>query len=444
MSVSTIAAWSGSAATQRARHPATARAAPSGPGATRRRIRSRSRSRWRACRAARRRSSAVRATASRMPPEAWYPATVSGAPLAAHPGLAQAVREQRQGGRLALDLAQQQVHQPGLDDQPGLAGRSLDRGPEVVLAHRAEQVEAALDEAAERRVRRRGRPSGRPGARRRRRASPGAPRARDDPVQERRARSRVVAEREDLLALVDDEDRATVRRTPAGQRVERVGRPGVMTSTCVTPRGAGVAATPARTSDDFPVPEGPTTARTPVARSRSRQAAMSRSRPKNASASATSYALSPGYGERSDAAAAEAPPAPGPGAGSPARGRRPRGRGRCRARWTSIRRRSCRVRRASPCRPHWYSASASSCQRRSRSGLLAAPGPAPGRAPRGGGRRAATASSQCSSASQPQLLEARRLRCGPAPSPRARRAAGPATGRAPARACTPPARARRA
>ena len=63
--------------------------------------------------------------------------------------------------------------------------------------------------------------------------------------------------------------------------------PGVTTSTR-RPSRASAAATPARTSDDLPLPDGPTTASTPTSASRRRQAATSRSRPKNPSASATS------------------------------------------------------------------------------------------------------------------------------------------------------------
>ena len=58
--------------------------------------------------------------------------------------------------------------------------------------------------------------------------------------------------------------------------------PGVTTRTR-PPLRSRVAATPARTREDLPQPDGPTTASTPASRSRSRQASRSRSRPKNTS-----------------------------------------------------------------------------------------------------------------------------------------------------------------
>ena len=77
-----------------------------------------------------------------------------GRALAAFPGLAQHVREQRQRGRLALDLADQQVDQTGLEPETGASGRPLDRAAELRLAHRPQQVHALLEHAREARVRR--------------------------------------------------------------------------------------------------------------------------------------------------------------------------------------------------------------------------------------------------------------------------------------------------
>ena len=64
------------------------------------------------------------------------------------------MREQRQRGRLALDLADQQVDQPRLEPQPGATGGALDGAAQVRLAHRAEQVQAVLEEPRDVRVRR--------------------------------------------------------------------------------------------------------------------------------------------------------------------------------------------------------------------------------------------------------------------------------------------------
>ena len=91
-----------------------------------------------------------------VPDPAGGPVAVDGQgrALAAFPGLAQHVREHRQRGRLALDLADQQVDQARLEPQPGATGRTLDRAAQVRLAHRTEQVEAVLEDPGDVRVRR--------------------------------------------------------------------------------------------------------------------------------------------------------------------------------------------------------------------------------------------------------------------------------------------------
>ena len=77
-----------------------------------------------------------------------------GRALAALPGLSEHVGEQRQRGGLTLDLADEQVDQPGFEPEPGAAGRTLDRAAQSGLAHRAEQVQAFLQHAGDLRVRR--------------------------------------------------------------------------------------------------------------------------------------------------------------------------------------------------------------------------------------------------------------------------------------------------
>ena len=62
------------------------------------------------------------------------------------------VRQQRQGTWLTLDLAHQQIDETGLQQQADLASGSLDRRPQVGFAHRAQEVQARLDEAGEARV----------------------------------------------------------------------------------------------------------------------------------------------------------------------------------------------------------------------------------------------------------------------------------------------------
>ena len=72
-----------------------------------------------------------------------------GAALAALPGLAQGVRQQRQRARLTLHVMHEDVHQARLQDQAGGAGRALDRRPQFIVAHRPQQIQAHLDEPGE-------------------------------------------------------------------------------------------------------------------------------------------------------------------------------------------------------------------------------------------------------------------------------------------------------
>ena len=113
--------------------------------------------------------------------------------------------------------------------------------------------------------------------------------------EESRLFGRVLAQDDGFLALVDHEHR---HRTRVGNAVSAsIGRaPGVMTTTR-RPLRCSAAATPARTSDDLPQPEGPTTASTPTAASRRRHTSTSASRPKKPSVSSTSYGTRPKYGQ---------------------------------------------------------------------------------------------------------------------------------------------------
>ena len=67
---------------------------------------------------------------------------------------AQRVGHQRQCARLTLDVAKDQVDQPRLEEQRGLAGRPFDRRAQPRILHRSQEEEALLDEAGEVRVRR--------------------------------------------------------------------------------------------------------------------------------------------------------------------------------------------------------------------------------------------------------------------------------------------------
>ena len=72
--------------------------------------------------------------------------------------------------------------------------------------------------------------------------------------------------------------RTVPARAGAAARAADGWLPGVTTWTR-SPSRSSAAATPARTSEDLPHPEGPTTARTPASSSRRRQAAVTASRP---------------------------------------------------------------------------------------------------------------------------------------------------------------------
>ena len=68
------------------------------------------------------------------------------------PGLAQYVREHRQGPRFAFDLPDQQVDKSRLEPKAGMTGWSFDGRAQIVFAHRSQQVEAAVQKTCERRI----------------------------------------------------------------------------------------------------------------------------------------------------------------------------------------------------------------------------------------------------------------------------------------------------
>ena len=114
---------------------------------------------------------------------------------------------------------------------------------------------------------------------------------REQRVDEALARCRVVAERVQLLELVDDDE----RRGVAVDRRRRL-RPGVQQPRARTP-GTSPAPTdairPARSSEDFPLPDAPTSASRRRGASRSTTEPSTSSRPKKNSRSSASNASSP-------------------------------------------------------------------------------------------------------------------------------------------------------
>ena len=147
------------------------------------------------------------------------------AAVAALPGGAQRVREQRQGTGLGGDVAQDQLDEAGLELQAREPGRLGDRALELAGAHRPEQHLVLGDGERELAVRAEpavdvGAYSDRDGA-----AQP------QQRVDVRVSALRVVAQREQLLELVDDEE--PVRRRP--RRRETGAAPGVRSEACRSP-----------------------------------------------------------------------------------------------------------------------------------------------------------------------------------------------------------------
>ncbi len=153
---------------------------------------------------------------------------------------------------LAGDLAEHDVDEPGLEPQPGEARRLGHRAAQLVLAHRAEQDLVGGDRLREPRMR--AQLAVEVGAHPDRHR----PRVREQRVDEALPRVGVVAERVQLLELVDDDERR-------GIAVDRRGRlrPGLQQPRTRKP-GSSPASTdairPARSSEDFPLPDAPTSA----------------------------------------------------------------------------------------------------------------------------------------------------------------------------------------
>ena len=77
-----------------------------------------------------------------------------GRALPALPGLPQHMREHRQRSRLTLHVADQEVDQAWLEPETRATRGALDGAPQVRFAHRAQQVQAVLEDARDVRVRR--------------------------------------------------------------------------------------------------------------------------------------------------------------------------------------------------------------------------------------------------------------------------------------------------
>ena len=84
-----------------------------------------------------------------MPPD--RPVAVDGQQpgLPTPPGLGQGVRQQRQGARLPVGIAHDQVDQPWLESQSGDLGGTLDRLAQPLTRERRDEVQPALGEPGE-------------------------------------------------------------------------------------------------------------------------------------------------------------------------------------------------------------------------------------------------------------------------------------------------------
>lgn len=139
-----------------------------------------------------------------------------GGALAVAPRLAQRVGEEGERAGLVLHLAQQEVDESGLEQQPGLLGGALDAGAQLLDPERAQQEEAALDHLRE--LRMGGEVAGAVRAHgHHQRAPPGVL---GQGPEEPRALLLVGALRERLLALVHHQHVASPDRQP-GQGVHR-------------------------------------------------------------------------------------------------------------------------------------------------------------------------------------------------------------------------------
>ena len=141
------------------------------------------------------------------------------ATLPPDPGLTQRVGQQRQGAGLTLHLTHQHVDQTRLEQQPVLPGGCFDRRAQGGVVHRAEQVQASLDEPGKRGMGGEiAEPVGAQGHHQR-----PACRVLDERVEEARPLGGIVTERERLLALVDHENGSGGNCAQRDERFLRVG-----------------------------------------------------------------------------------------------------------------------------------------------------------------------------------------------------------------------------
>ena len=169
-------------------------------------------------------SSASRATAPWTPPLRAYAASRRRAPVALAPELEQRRGQQRQRARLALDVRQQRLDELRLDAQADPLRRALDRAPQLVARHRADEHVVGAEQArqlgvggaAAVEVRAHGEHDDAAAV-----AIAGGAHERGDELVALRL---VLARGEQLLELVDREHAAPLAREPPGRAAERAQR----------------------------------------------------------------------------------------------------------------------------------------------------------------------------------------------------------------------------
>jgi hypothetical protein len=140
------------------------------------------------------------------------------------PELEQRRRQQRQRGRLALDVGEQRVDEVGLDAQAGAARGQLDRAAQLVAAHRPDEHVVGAQQPRQLRVG--GAAAVEVGAHtdQHERAAARVAGAGDERVDERGPLDLLAAGGERLLELVDRDDQPAVRRGLGHRLPERAQR----------------------------------------------------------------------------------------------------------------------------------------------------------------------------------------------------------------------------
>ena len=186
------------------------------------------------------------------------------------------MRHHRQRPRLTRDIPQDRADQARLKRQPDELGGTLDRVPQLGVLHRPDERLALLEHDGKPRIRRAVAIEVRA-----QHKHHGRCRSAQNAADELTALGLVRAQGEDLLELIDDQHARPWR--PIDERLAQAlqrtltRRDDHRHVSAPTSRGSN----PARTSDDLPLPDGPTTARTERDCKRSTSSSTSCSRPKN-------------------------------------------------------------------------------------------------------------------------------------------------------------------